>query len=185
MSTSNHERPHRGFRWQLPKKVNCRTASTSRLQLCLAGDKSLLGVNSVRSVSKSARFIALTIHSSLNDNQPADYKSLRNWLPTTVWTSSSGNADRNTGSFRSPKPAADCGERGLSLVSASRVAVPRPASADFKTSWLDENVPCFKTRIAENRDIVLQSTFTSKACCRAIQVISTAEVEGKGAHLQR
>ena len=46
-----------------------------RLQLHLTDGKSLLGINSVRSVSKSARFIAaLTIQSSLNDNQPADYK---------------------------------------------------------------------------------------------------------------
>ena len=67
-----------GFKWQLPKKVNCRTACTSRLQLRLADGKSLLSVNSVRSVSKSARFIAaLTIQSSLNDNQPADCKSRR------------------------------------------------------------------------------------------------------------
>ena len=40
-----------GFRWQLPKKVNCRTACTSRLQLRLADGKSPLGVNSARSVS--------------------------------------------------------------------------------------------------------------------------------------
>ena len=67
---------------------------------------------------------------------------------------------------------------------ASRAAVSRPASVDYKTSWLDENEPCFKTRIAENRDIVLQSTFMSKPYSMALQGISAAEVEGKGVHLQ-
>ena len=32
---------------------------------------------------------------------------------------------------------------------------------------------------------ILQSTFTSKPCCKAIQSTYSAEVKGKGAHLQR
>ena len=49
------------------------------------------------------------------------------------------------------------GEGGLSPVFASRAAVPRPVAVDYKTCWFDENVTCFKTGIAENRGIVLQS----------------------------
>ena len=77
------------------------------------------------------------------------------------------------------------GEGGLSSVFASRAAVPHSVAVDYKTCWLDENVTCFKTGIAENRGIVLQSTFAGKPCCRTIQSTYSTEVEGKGAHLQQ
>ena len=62
----------------------------SRRQLCLADGKSPLGVNSVRSARQSTRFIALTIQSSLNVNQPGGLQitpelATNNRLAQFIW----------------------------------------------------------------------------------------------------
>ena len=91
-----------------PREPQCRIRRhTLRLQLCLADGKSLLGVNSVRSLSPDSMLsLCLSpVGFALQTYVPADCESHRN-----VWRMRTA------------------GEGGLSPVFASRAAVPHPAA---------------------------------------------------------